>query len=56
MNQTKTFCKVRGITLNYNASQFLNFDVNKDMILNQVISEISFPQPIVGTGMHLITV
>jgi hypothetical protein len=34
-NTVKTVCKVRGITLNYNASQLLNFDVIKDMILNQ---------------------
>ena len=31
----KTFSKVRGITLNYNTSQLVNFDVIKDMILNQ---------------------
>jgi len=31
----QTFCKVRGITLNYNASQLVNFDVIKDMILNR---------------------
>jgi hypothetical protein len=31
----KTVYKVRGITLNYNTSQFTNFDVIKDMILNQ---------------------
>ena len=31
----KTVCKVRGITLNYNTSQLVNFDVIKDMILNQ---------------------
>ena len=28
-------CKVKGITLKYNASQLANFDVIKDMILNQ---------------------
>ena len=31
----QTACKVRGITLNYNASQLVNFDVIKDMILNR---------------------
>jgi hypothetical protein len=31
----KTVFKVRGITLNYNASQFVNLDVIKDVILNQ---------------------
>ena len=36
INQTKkTVYKVRLITLNYNASQLVNFDVTKDMILNQ---------------------
>jgi hypothetical protein len=27
-------CKVRGITLNYNASKFVNFDVIREMVLN----------------------
>jgi len=31
----KTVCKVRGITLNYTASQLVNFDVIKDMILKR---------------------
>ena len=31
----KTVCKVRGITLNYNASRLVNFDVIKDIILKQ---------------------
>jgi UPF0288 family protein (methanogenesis marker protein 3) len=31
----KSVCKIRGITLNYKASQLVNFDVIKDMILNQ---------------------
>ena len=36
INQTKkTVCNVSRITLNYNASQLVNFDVTKDMILNQ---------------------
>ena len=34
-NVSKTVCKVRGITLNYNASQLVNFEVIKDMILNR---------------------
>jgi len=34
-NVSKTVCKVRGITLNYNASQLVNFDVIRDMILNR---------------------
>ena len=31
----KTVCKVRGITLNYNATRLVNFDVIKDIILKQ---------------------
>ena len=31
----KTVCKVRGITINYNASRLVNFDVIKDIILKQ---------------------
>jgi len=31
-NQPKTVCKFRGITINYNASQVVNFDVIRDMI------------------------
>ena len=38
VNQKKTVFKIRGITLQYNTSQLLNFDVNKDMILNQAPS------------------
>jgi hypothetical protein len=33
--ECKTICKVRGITLNYNASQLVNFDRMKDMILRR---------------------
>jgi len=35
----KTECKVRGITLNYNASQIVNFDKIKEMILNRDANE-----------------
>jgi len=31
--RTDTVCKVRGITLNYSASQLVNFKVIRDMIL-----------------------
>jgi len=30
-----TVCKVRGITLNYNASQLVNFDGIKGLVLNR---------------------
>jgi len=33
-------CKVRGINLNNSASQLVNFDVSKDMILNKRPDEI----------------
>jgi PBP1b-binding outer membrane lipoprotein LpoB len=33
--ECKTVCEVRGITLNYNASQLVNFDRIKDMILRR---------------------
>ena len=33
--RSKTVCKVRGITLNYTASQLVNFDFIRDMILNR---------------------
>jgi len=32
--ESKTVCKVRGITLNYSASQLVNFEKIKDMILS----------------------
>ena len=32
--EVKTVCKVRGITLNYIASQLMNFDI-KDLVLNR---------------------
>ena len=36
----KTVCKVRGITLNYSASQLVNVDAIKDMIWNQRPGEV----------------
>ena len=33
--ESKTVCKVRGITLNYKASQLVNFEKIKDMILSK---------------------
>ena len=33
--ERKQVCKVRGITLNYNASRLVNFDVIRDMILKE---------------------
>ena len=34
-HEIKLICKVRGLTLNYSASQFVNFNVIRDMILNR---------------------
>jgi hypothetical protein len=36
--ELKTVFKVRGITLNYNASQLVNFDTIKDLVLNRPTS------------------
>jgi hypothetical protein len=37
--ETDTVCKVRGITLNYSASRFVNFGVMRDMILGGTDSD-----------------
>jgi len=37
--ERKTVCKVRGITLNYNASQLVTFEAIKDMILGKTETE-----------------
>jgi hypothetical protein len=37
--ECKTVCKVRGITLNYQASQMINFAKMKDMILSMDADE-----------------
>ena len=37
--ESKTVCKVRGITLNYSASQLVNFSKIKDMILSKKVDE-----------------
>ena len=34
VTESKTVCKVQGITFNYKASQLVNFDTIKDLILN----------------------
>jgi len=39
--ERKTVCKVRGITLNYNASQLVNFDVIKYMILEKTEDHVT---------------
>ena len=37
--EQNTVCKVRGITLNYSASQRVNFEKIRDMILNRDVKE-----------------
>jgi hypothetical protein len=37
--ESKTVCKVRGITLNYHASQLVNLEKMKDMILSMDVDE-----------------
>ena len=34
-DERKAICKVRGITLNYNPSQLVNFDAIRDMVLEK---------------------
>jgi hypothetical protein len=47
--ESKTFCKVRGITLNYSASQLVNFAKIKEMMLSKDDAETV----IVHTGHNI---
>ncbi|XP_071104149.1 uncharacterized protein [Haliotis cracherodii] len=51
---TRTLCKVRGFTLNYRASQQVNFDTVKELICGRQEESISvdYPNLIVRTGFH----
>jgi glucose dehydrogenase len=59
--EIKTVCKVRGITLNYSASQLVNFKKIKDMILNKddetviVRTENKIKRKKIDGGIHLIS-
>jgi len=60
--ESKTVCKVRGITLNYSASQFVNFEKIKDMILSKkgdetviVHTEKKIKRKKIDGGVHLIS-
>jgi len=60
--ESKTVCKVRGITLNYTASQLVNFEKIKDMILSKkddetVIArtENKIKRKKIDGGVHLIS-
>jgi len=59
--ESKIVCKVRGIRLNYSASQLVNFDKIKDMILNKddetviVRTENKIKRKKIYGGVHLIS-
>jgi len=60
--ESKTVCKLRGITLNYSASQLVNFEKIKDMILSKkddetviVRTENKMKRKKIGGGVHLIS-
>ena len=60
--ESKTVCKVRGITLNYSASQLVNFEKIKDMILSKkddetviVRTENKIKGKRIDGGVHLIS-
>ena len=60
--ESKTVCKVRGITLNYSASELVNFEKIKDMILNKkddetviVRTENKIKRKKIDGGVHLIS-
>jgi hypothetical protein len=61
-SEQKTVCKVRGITLNYSASQLVNFESIKNMILNRgneetltVRTEKQIKRKRDSEGVHVIT-
>ena len=60
--ESKTVCKVRGITLNYSASQLVNFSKIKDIILNKkdddtviVHTKNKIKRKKIDAGVHLIS-
>jgi len=60
--ENKTVCKVRGILLNYKASQLVNFEKTKDMILSKkddetviVGTENKIKRKKIDRGVHLIS-
>ena len=59
--ESKTVCKVRGITLNYSASQLVNFEKIKNMILSKdnetviVHTENKIKRKKMDGGVHLIS-
>jgi len=60
--ESKTGCKVKAITLNYSASQFVNFEKTKDMIFSKkdnetviVRTENKIKRKKIDGGVHLIS-
>jgi len=58
--ESKTVCKVRGITLNYSASQLVNFEKIKDMILSKkneavIVRTEKIKRKKIDGGVHLIS-
>jgi len=60
--KANTVCKVKGITLNYSASQLVNFEKIKDMILSKkddetviVRTENKLKHKRIDGGVHLIS-
>ena len=61
--ESKIVCKVRGITLNYSASQLVNFEKIRDMILSEkdddetviVRTENKIKRKKIDGGVHLIS-
>jgi len=60
--ESKTICKVRGITLNYSASQLVNFAKIKDMIFSKKVHETvivhtknKMKRKMIDGGVHLIS-
>ena len=59
--ESKTVCKVRGITLNYTASQLVDFKKVKDMILSKddetviVRTENKMKRKKIDGGVHLVS-
>jgi len=60
--ESKTVCKVRGITINYSASQLVNFEKIKDLIFSKkddeaviVRTENKIKRKRIDGGVHLIS-
>jgi len=60
-DESKTVCKVRGITFNYSASQLVNFEKIKDIIMSKddetviVRTENKIKRKNIDGGVHLIS-